>query len=149
MGALHVAVLHGPNLNLLGRREPELYGTTSLAEIDRILAERARLRGASIETFQSNVEGELVSRIQDAAQRARGLIINPAAYTHSSIAIADAIKAVQLPCIEVHLSNLHRREPYRSKSVTATACVGTVGGFGARSYYLALDGLLDLLEASV
>jgi 3-dehydroquinate dehydratase II len=148
VGTFHVAVLHGPNLNLLGRREPEIYGTTTLAEIDRILAERARLRGASVETFQSNVEGELVSRIQDVAKRAHGLVINPGAYTHSSVAIHDAIRAVALPAVEVHLSNLHRREPFRRKSVTAAACVGMIGGFGARSYYLALDGLLDLLEAN-
>jgi 3-dehydroquinate dehydratase II len=146
VAALHIAVLHGPNLNLLGRREPEIYGSTTLAEIDRSLVERGQKRGATVETFQSNVEGELVTRIQEVAASAQGLILNPAAYTHTSIAIYDALKAAALPCIEVHLSNLHRREPFRRRSLTAAACVGTIAGFGARSYFLALDGLLDLLE---
>lgn len=142
----HVAVLHGPNLNLLGTREPGVYGTVTLAEIDRGLAERAKARGATIETFQSNLEGELVQRIQEVAGRAQAIVINPAAYTHTSVAIADALRAVGLPAVEVHLSNLHRREPFRRRSLTGPACVGTIAGFGARSYYLALAAALDLLE---
>ena len=142
----HVAVLHGPNLNLLGTREPGVYGTVTLAEIDRGLAERAKARGATIESFQSNLEGELVQRIQEVAGRAQAIVINPAAYTHTSVAIADALRAVGLPAVEVHLSNLHRREPFRRRSLTAPACVGTNAGFGARSYYLALAAALDLLE---
>jgi len=146
MAARHVAVLHGPNLNLLGTREPGVYGATTLAEIDRTLDERARARGATVESYQSNIEGELVERIQAVATRAHAIVINPAAYTHTSVAIADALRAVGLPAVEVHLSNLHKREPFRRRSLTAPACVGTIAGFGARSYYLALDAALDLLE---
>ena len=146
MAARHVAVLHGPNLNLLGTREPGVYGATTLAEIDRTLDERARARGATVESYQSNIEGELVDRIQAVAKRAHAIVINPAAYTHTSVAIADALRAVGLPAVEVHLSNLHKREPFRRRSLTAPACVGTIAGFGARSYYLALDAALDLLE---
>jgi 3-dehydroquinate dehydratase-2 len=141
----HIAILHGPNLNLLGTREPEVYGTCTLAEIDRTLVERARGRGATVESYQSNSEGELVDRIQRAVGRADGIVINPAAYTHTSMAIADALRAVELPAVEVHLSNLHKREPFRRRSLTAPACVGTIAGFGARSYYLALDVLLEIV----
>lgn len=141
-----VAVLHGPNLNLLGTREPEVYGATTLEEIDRELARRAQARGAAVECFQSNIEGELVSKIQDVRTRAGAIVINPGAYTHTSVAIADALKAVGLPAIEVHLSNLHKREPFRRRSLTAPACVGTIAGFGARSYYLGLEAALDLLK---
>jgi 3-dehydroquinate dehydratase-2 len=147
VGGLHIAVLHGPNLNLLGRREPDVYGAVTLAEIDAELTERARERGATVESFQSNVEGELVTRIQEAATRAHGIVINPAAYTHTSVAIHDALRAVGLPCVEVHLSNVHAREPFRRRSLVAPICVGTIAGFGARSYYLALDAILDLVEA--
>jgi len=139
-------VLHGPNLNLLGTREPGVYGTTTLADIDRMVGERAAARGATVECHQSNVEGELVNRIQQARGRAQAIIINPAAYTHTSVAIADALKAVALPAVEVHLSNVHAREPYRHQSFVAPVCVGTIGGFGARGYALALDAVLDLLE---
>lgn len=142
----HVAVLHGPNLNLLGTREPEIYGTTTLAEIDRTLADRAAARGATVECSQTNSEGELIDRIQSLRGRADAIVINPAAYTHTSIAIADALSAVALPAVEVHLSNIHRREAFRRESRTAAACVGTIAGFGARSYYLGLDAVLDLLD---
>ena len=145
---MHVAVLHGPNLNLLGTREPEVYGRTTLAEIDAALAERAKRRGATVESFQSNVEGELVDRVQQVAQRAGAILINAAAYTHTSIALHDALKGVALPAIEVHLSNVQRREPFRHQSLIAAACVGTIAGFGARSYYLALEAALDLIEDS-
>lgn len=139
-------VLHGPNLNLLGTREPAVYGSTTLADIDRMLAQRARERGATVECHQSNIEGELVDKIQAARGRAQAIIINPAAYTHTSIAIADALRAVALPAVEVHLSNVHAREPYRHQSFVAPVCVGTIGGFGARGYALALDAVLELLE---
>ncbi|MDB4968258.1 MAG: aroQ [Myxococcales bacterium] len=139
-------VLHGPNLNLLGTREPGVYGTTTLADIDRQVGERAAARGATVECHQSNVEGELVNRIQEARGRAQAIIINPAAYTHTSVAIADALRAVGLPAVEVHLSNVHAREPYRHGSFVAPVCVGTIGGFGARGYGLALEAVLDLLE---
>ncbi len=142
----HIMVLHGPNLNLLGAREPGVYGTTTLAEIDRQLDERARARGATVECHQSNIEGELVSWIQAAAGKAQAIVINPAAYTHTSVAIADALKAVALPAVEVHLSNVHAREEFRRRSFVAPVCVGTIGGFGPRSYTLALDAALDLLE---
>jgi 3-dehydroquinate dehydratase-2 len=139
-------VLHGPNLNLLGTREPGVYGAGTLADIDRLVGERATARGASVECHQSNVEGELVNRIHEARGRAQAIIINPAAYTHTSVAIADALRAVALPAVEVHLSNVHAREPYRHQSFVAPVCVGTIGGFGARGYALALDAVLDLLE---
>ena len=141
-----IYVLNGPNLNLLGVREPGVYGQATLAEIDRALDERARARGASVECHQTNIEGELVDRIQSARGKAQAIIINPAAYTHTSVAIADALRAVALPAVEVHLSNVHAREPYRQQSFVAPVCVGTIGGFGARGYTLALDAVLDLLE---
>ncbi len=142
--SLHVAVLHGPNLNLLGTREPGIYGAQTLGEIDRALAAHAEKRGATVECHQSNIEGELVTLVQECALRAGALIINPGAYSHTSVAIADALRAVAVPAVEVHLSNLYRREPFRRRSLTAAACVGTIGGFGARSYTLALDAALDL-----
>jgi 3-dehydroquinate dehydratase-2 len=146
MAARHIAVLHGPNLNLLGTREPEIYGSTTLAEIDAELTARAKQRGATVECFQSNVEGELVNRIHEVRSRAHAILINAGAYTHTSVALRDALAGVGLPAIEVHLSNLHKREPFRRRSLTAAACVGTIAGFGARSYYLALTAALDLLE---
>jgi 3-dehydroquinate dehydratase-2 len=144
--APHVMVLHGPNLNLLGTREPGVYGAATLADIDRLVGERAAARGATVECHQSNIEGELVNRIHEARGRAQAIIINPAAYTHTSVAIADALRAVALPAVEVHLSNVHAREPYRHQSFVAPVCVGTIGGFGARGYALALEAVLDLLE---
>ena len=146
MSGHHIAVLHGPNLNLLGTREPEIYGATTLAEIDQALAERARKRGARLTSFQTNHEGELVEQIQDARGTADAIVINPGAYTHTSIAIADALAAVALPAVEVHLSHIYKREEFRRKSLIAPACVGTIAGFGARSYYLALEAVIDLLE---
>ncbi len=142
--AMHVAVLHGPNLNLLGTREPQIYGHDTLADIDRALAEHAARRGATVECHQSNIEGALVTLVQECAQRAGALVINPGAYSHTSIAIADALRAVGIPAVEVHLSNLYRREPFRRRLLTAAACVGTISGFGTRSYTLALDAALDL-----
>jgi len=142
--SLHVAVIHGPNLNLLGTREPSVYGTVTLAEIDRELLARATKHGATLESFQSNSEGALVDHIHAVAARAKVILINPAAYTHTSVAILDALKAVGVPTIEVHLSNLSQRESFRQTSYTAAACVGTIAGFGARSYYLALDAALAM-----
>jgi 3-dehydroquinate dehydratase-2 len=134
-----VWVLNGPNLNLLGTREPEIYGRATLAEIEAGL--RAHAAGDELSWFQSNHEGELVTRIQEARGKADGLIVNPAAYTHTSIAIADAIAAVALPTVEVHLTNLARREPWRRRSYAAASCIGTIAGFGAHGYLLALDAL--------
>jgi 3-dehydroquinate dehydratase-2 len=144
----HVAVLHGPNLNLLGTREPDIYGTTTLADIDAALTERATARGFTLETFQSNHEGAIVDRLHELAARAGAIVINPGAYTHTSVAIADALRAVAVPAIECHLSHLARREPFRRKSLVAPACVGVVSGFGWRSYIYALDAALDLVETA-
>ena len=145
---VRVQVLHGPNLNLLGTRDPATYGTTTLAEIDAELAKRARARGAELRSAQSNLEGELVELIQRAKGWAHAIVINPGGYTHTSVAIRDAIEAVQLPTVEVHLSNLHAREPFRRESITAAKCIGQICGFGAQSYYLGLDAALALLEGS-
>jgi len=145
---LRIQVLHGPNLNLLGTREPEVYGTTTLAEIDAELVKRGKARGAEVRAAQSNVEGELVSLIQKAKGWADAIVINPGAYTHTSVAIRDAIEAVALPTIEVHLSNIHAREEFRHHSLTAARCIGQICGFGANSYYLGLDAAISHVEAS-
>jgi 3-dehydroquinate dehydratase-2 len=141
-----VLVLHGPNLNLLGTREPSVYGATTLAEIDAALAARAAAAGATVDTAQSNLEGELVGHIQAATGRHDAIVINPGGYTHTSVAIRDAIAACGVPVVEVHLSNLHAREPFRSTSVTATKCIGQISGFGPISYYLGLDAALALVK---
>jgi 3-dehydroquinate dehydratase-2 len=145
---LHVQVLHGPNLNLLGTRDPAIYGSTTLAEIDAELARRAALRNATVRCAQSNLEGELVELIQRAKGWAHAIVINPGGYTHTSVAIRDALEAVALPAVEVHLSNLHAREPFRHGSLTAAKCLGQICGFGAQSYYLGLDAALGHVEAT-
>lgn len=139
-------VLHGPNLNLLGTREPDIYGSTTLDDINAQLVALGKELGAEIETFQSNTEGALVDRIGDSRNGVDGLVFNPAAYTHTSVALRDALASVDVPCIEVHLSNTHSREDFRHRSLTAAACIGQVMGFGADSYALALRGLLNYLE---
>jgi 3-dehydroquinate dehydratase-2 len=144
----HVQVIHGPNLNLLGTRDPAIYGSTSLAEIDAELARRAKARGAELRSAQSNLEGEIVDLIQRAKGWADAIVINPGGYTHTSVAIRDAIDAVALPTVEVHLSNLHAREPFRQQSITAAKCIGQICGFGAQSYYLGLDAALSHVEAT-
>ena len=141
-------VLHGPNLNLLGLRDPAIYGKTTLAEIDAELTRRAALRGAIVRSAQTNIEGELVTLIQRAQGWAHAIVINPAGYTHTSVAIRDALDAVPVPAVEVHLSNLHARETFRHGSLTAAKCIGQICGFGAQSYYLALDAALDHVEAT-
>ena len=142
-----VLVVHGPNLNLLGEREPEVYGRTRLADIDRKLMEMGRGLGLKVETFQSNHEGAIVDRIQAARGKSDVLLINPGAFTHTSVAIRDAILGVGLPAIEVHLSNVYKREAFRHHSTIADITVGRIMGFGAESYYLALKAARSLFDS--
>jgi 3-dehydroquinate dehydratase-2 len=141
-----ILVIHGPNLNLLGTREPQVYGTTTLAEIDEALRAQGRRHGVDVETCQENVEGEIVNRIHSARGRVDGILMNPGAYAHTSIAIRDALDAVGVPAVEVHLTNVHRREAFRHTLVIAAACVGQVLGFGPASYMLGLEALLIHLK---
>jgi len=141
-----VLVLHGPNLNMLGLREPEIYGRTTLADIDAGLVALGRELGVEVETFQSNHEGELVGKIQAARGRCAALLINAGAYTHTSVALLDAILAIGLPVVEVHLSNLYKREPFRHHSYIARAAVGQICGFGADSYFLGLRAAVSLIK---
>lgn len=141
-------VVHGPNLNMLGTREPEVYGTTTLADIDASLVELGRELGWEVESFQSNGEGDLVTRIQQAGTRNAGILINPGAYTHTSVAIRDAIASVSVPTVECHLSNIHKREEFRHRSLVAGVAVGQVMGFGAESYRLGLRALASVLAPS-
>jgi 3-dehydroquinate dehydratase-2 len=141
--SLPVLVLHGPNLNLLGTREPAVYGRVSLAEIDRAIARHAAARGIRVTCRQSNHEGELVGWIQSAGQEGfSAIVINPGALTHYSIALRDAVSAVRVPVVEVHLSNIHAREEFRRHSVVAPAAVGQISGFGLASYLLGIDAAL-------
>ena len=142
-----VLVIHGPNLNLLGQREPEIYGHTTLEDIDSSLKRLGQELGLEVETFQSNSEGAIVDRIQQARGRSRVLVINPAAYTHTSVAIRDAITACELPTVEVHLSNVYAREPFRHHSTIADIVVGRIMGFGADGYLLALRAAKRLIES--
>ncbi|HAP38784.1 MAG: type II 3-dehydroquinate dehydratase [Nitrospira sp.] len=144
---LRLLVLHGPNLNLLGTREPSVYGRVSLPDINKSIARRAGELGIAVQTKQTNMEGELVTWIQNARGHFDGIIINPAAYTHTSIAIRDAIAAVALPTVEVHLSNIHQREEFRHHSFIAAVAVGQIAGFGPTGYLLALEALTAHLEA--
>jgi 3-dehydroquinate dehydratase-2 len=141
-----ILVLHGPNLNLLGRREPGVYGRTTLADIHEAMAARARAAAVRLETFQSNSEAELIDRVQAAAaEGVEFIIINPAAYTHTSVALRDALAAVDIPFIEVHLSNVHAREAFRKHSYFSDLAVGVITGFGAQGYQLALEAALTRL----
>ena len=144
--AFRVLVIHGPNLNLLGEREPEIYGRIHLRDIDRELKRLGRELGLSVDSFQSNSEGAIVDRIQKARNRCDLLLINPGAYTHTSIAIRDALAAVAVPVIEVHLSNVYQRESFRHHSTIADLAVGRIMGFGAEGYYLALRAAARLLS---
>ena len=144
---LRVLVLHGPNLNLLGTREPEIYGTAGLATIEAELQRIGFDLGALIESRQSNHEGQLVDWIQETRADFDGILLNAAAYTHTSVAIRDAITACETPCVEIHLSNIHAREPFRHHSHISPVSVGIVMGFGASSYALGLRGLIDYLRA--
>jgi 3-dehydroquinate dehydratase II len=144
---MRIAVLNGPNLNLLGQREPEIYGRTTLAEIEAMVRDAARGHGVEIDWLQTNHEGELVDAVQGLRGRADGALINAAALTHSSLALRDALLAVKVPFVELHLSNIFSREPERRHSVIADLAVGMVTGFGAQSYLLALQALVGRLRA--
>jgi 3-dehydroquinate dehydratase-2 len=144
---VRIAVLNGPNLNLLGQREPEIYGRASLAEIEAATRERARALGVECSWTQSNHEGELVDAIQQLRGQTDGIVINAAAFTHTSLALRDALLAVHVPFVEVHLSNIFAREPERRRSLLADLAVGVVTGFGAESYRLGLEGLVGHLAS--
>lgn len=145
---MHVLLLNGPNLNLLGQREPGLYGSQTLEAIEADLARQAEGLGVTLECFQSNHEGALVDRIQAARGLVDGILINAGAYTHTSIALRDALSGVAIPYVELHLSNVHAREPFRHHSYLADRAVGVICGFGAASYGLALQGLVARLQAA-
>ena len=138
----HILVIHGPNLNLLGTREPEIYGADTLEDINRALEQQAAAENVRLTTFQSNNEGDIVSRIQSAASEVQFIVINPGAYTHTSIAIRDAFLATAIPFVETHLSNVHAREDFRRHSYLSDIAVGVVCGFGIDSYRLALDAAI-------
>lgn len=144
--AKRILIIHGPNLNMLGKREKSIYGKTSLDKINADLKRLAKELGIELEVKQSNIEGELVTFIQEALKKGmKGILINPAAYTHTSVAIRDAILATKLPAVEVHISNIHKREEFRHKSLTAPACVGQITGFGQDSYKLGLLALSSII----
>ena len=138
----HIAVVHGPNLNMLGKREIGIYGGKTMEDINAEVKQEADKLGVTVEFFQSNSEGELVTFIQGCRERVKGIVLNAGAYTHYSVALRDAISAAQVPVVEVHISNIHKRESFRHVSVIAPVCIGQISGFGAKSYVLALDALL-------
>lgn len=143
-----ILVLNGPNLNLLGTRQPEIYGRTTLADIERMLEDFAARHGASVSCFQSNSEGDLVDAIHSARGKHDAIIINAGAYTHTSIALMDALASVELPVVEVHLSNIHAREEFRHHSFISRIAIGQIAGFGPASYRLALEAVIDHLDTN-
>ena len=143
---MRILVLHGPNLNMLGRREPEIYGDTTLTQIDSALQERATAAGATLLTFQSNHEGALIDMIQREGWTADGIIINPGALTHYGLSLRDALSSLAAPIVEVHLSNVYKREPFRHTSVIAPIATGQIAGLGWRGYLLALEWLLASVD---
>jgi 3-dehydroquinate dehydratase-2 len=146
MAKKKILVLNGPNLNLLGKRQPEIYGTLTLAQIEQRIRALAKELGIEIEVRQSNSEGELVTWIQEAANKFGAIVINPAAYTHTSLAMRDAVSAVGIPTVEIHISNIHKREPFRHDSFIAEVAVGQIAGFGVDSYLLGLRAAADLIQ---
>lgn len=142
----HILVIHGPNLNFLGQREPEQYGHQTLDDINESLHTKAKELGFQLSDFQSNHEGELIETIQKAVGRVQGLIINPAAYTHTSVAIRDAVLILAVPTIEVHLSNIHKREPFRQRSFIADIATGQITGLGAAGYLFAIEALANIIS---
>jgi 3-dehydroquinate dehydratase-2 len=141
-----VAVLNGPNLNMLGLRQPHIYGSTTLDDVEQLCAETAEALGLAIDFRQTNGEGELVGWVQECRGRAAGIVINPAGYTHTSVALMDALLATDLPVVEVHISNIHRREEFRQHSFVSKAAVGVICGLGVRGYALALQAMAEILE---
>ena len=139
-------VIHGPNLNLLGSREPEIYGTTTLPLINEQISQRASQLGLNVHCIQTNHEGKIVDLLQEAEHDCKAVILNPAAYTHTSIAIRDAIAAISIPVIEIHLSQISKREPFRHTSLTAPVCTGMISGFGAHGYLLAVEAAALLIK---
>lgn len=142
----NVLVIHGPNLNMLGKREPEIYGKATLDEINTSLEKLGKRLGLAVETFQSNHEGAIVDKIQEAAATQKGLIINPAAYTHTSIAIRDALLLLDIPVIEIHISNVYKREPFRHKSAISDVATAQIAGFGVQGYRMALEALARMIQ---
>jgi len=139
-----ILILHGPNLNLLGTREPGVYGNWTLDDINEALTSNAVKMGVQVRCFQSNHEGALIDALHEAREWADGIVFNPGAYTHTSVALRDAISAIEIPVVEVHLSNVYAREPFRHKSLLAPVCLGKITGFGWRSYLLGLQALADI-----
>lgn len=143
---IHIVVIHGPNINLLGEREPRWYGASSLSLVNEAINNKAEGLNCQVKIVQSNSEGEIVTLIQKERKWAQGIIINPAAYTHTSVAIRDAILAVNLPAVEVHFSNVYKRERFRHKSFISPVCIGTICGFGFLGYIFALEGLVSIIQ---
>ena len=146
--SLRILVIHGPNLNMLGTREPDIYGSTNLAEIDGLLSSQAKESSCELDSFQSNHEGLLIDRIQEARSNADGILINPAGLTHSSVSLRDALLGSELPVVEIHLSNVHAREEFRQHSYISGIAIGVITGFGPQSYRLGLEALINHLRGA-